>query len=139
MAATSSTDPPGPVRIATCGGVSWGLRAAPGSTDPPGPVRIATAGFSGRLARTTARQHRPSGAGEDRNLDRGLELAALDIQAQHRPSGAGEDRNKLGESDASPDRSKQHRPSGAGEDRNTVTRGVNGVQMRHAAPTLRGR
>ncbi len=86
-----STGPPGPVRIATSGAGS-ASRTGPCSTGPPGPVRIATR--TPKPASIALRwQHRPSGAGEDRNFHDARDFARGLLQ--HRPSGAGEDRNSL--------------------------------------------
>ena len=64
-------------------------------------------------------QHRPSGAGEDRNHSEYRPLCML-VSPQHRPSGAGEDRNSGVVVDSAFSAVGQHRPSGAGEDRNSA-------------------
>jgi len=81
-------------------------------------------------------QHRPSGAGEDRNFKNNA-TSNLAIQ-QHRPSGAGEDRNAHLTFLVSFPATSQHRPSGAGEDRNLFSDSVYEIR-REAAPALRGR
>ena len=88
------------------------------STGPPGPVRIATS-FTLLLQLPTFGQHRPSGAGEDRNLRR----RDVDLQ-RHRPSTGPPGPVRIATARVpAPQRGRvdQHRPSGAGEDRNVGT------------------
>ena len=112
----ASTGPPGPARIATLAERPVEDPGGAASTGPPGPARIATR--RPPASRMSARdQHRPSGAGEDRNYGEDGKESGMP-PAQHRPSGAGEDRNSQVARGAAIGADAQHRPSGAGEDRN---------------------